>query len=174
MDDGPVDSRIYSGSFNSESCTVHYYYGVKYFNTAEQVFLSGNYQNAVKLLESYLSNYPEGAGRGEATFYLAESYKALGNMEKACAEYAKVPALLSEGSYVETSRLNCANINYGLERYADAYVAYLALLDNSRMDASKAAAKTGMLRSAYRARDYESAVKAADAVEGVESDYIRA
>ena len=145
-----------------------------YFNTAEQVFLSGNYQNAVKLLESYLSNYPEGAGRGEATFYLAESYKVLGNMEKACAEYAKVPALLSEGSYVETSRLNCANINYGLERYADAYVAYLALLDNSRMDASKAAAKTGMLRSAYRARDYESAVKAADAVEGVESDYIRA
>ena len=145
-----------------------------YFNTAEQVYLSENYQNAVKLLENYLLNYPEGEKKGEAAFYLAESYKALGNPEKACAEYAKVPSLLGEGSFSETSLLNSGAINYTLERYREAYDAYSSLLASAKMESSKAAAREGMLRSAYRAKDYEAAVRAAASVEGVESDYIKA
>lgn len=145
-----------------------------YFNTAEQVFLSGNFQNAARLLENYLRDYPEAEKKGEATFYLAESYKAMGNKEKACAEYAKVPGLLGEGSFSETSLLNAGNINLSLERFREAYSAYSSLLESAKMESSRTAAREGMLRSAYGARDYEAAVQAASAVESTESDYIKA
>lgn len=145
-----------------------------YFNTAEQVFLSENYQNAASLMETYLQKYPDGEKKGEATFYLAESYKALGYTEKACAEYSKVPGLLKEGSFVETSWLNAGNLNYGLERYNDAYQAYRSLLSTAKMESNRVAAREGMMRSAYRSGSYEDALNAAASVEGTQSDYIRA
>lgn len=145
-----------------------------YFNTAEQVFLSENWQNAVRMLEDYMSKYPEGLKKGEATFYLAESYKAMGNKEKACAEYEKVPALISEGSFAESSRLNAAAINYSLERYPEAYEAYKGLLENAKMESNKVTARAGMLNSAFKAKNYEAAVEASAAVEGIGSEFIRA
>lgn len=145
-----------------------------YFNTAEQVFLAENWNNAAKLLENYLSNYPEGKRRGEATFYLAESYKALGRKEDACIEYAKVPGLIPESSFSETARFNCASINYSLERYQAAYDAYAGLEGAARMESNREAAKLGMMRSAFRAKNYEAAILACGAVQGVESDYVKA
>lgn len=145
-----------------------------YFNTAEQVFLSENYQNAVKLLGNYIESYPDGENAGEAVFYLAESYKALGNKEKACVEYAKVPGLLKEGSFVETSILNAANISFDLERYSEAYAFYKDLKEKARMENNKKLADEGMLHSAYYAKDFESAINAADCVEGVQARYIKA
>lgn len=145
-----------------------------YFNTAEQVFLSENYANAAGLMETYLKNYPAGASRGEATFYLAESYKALGNPEKACSFYARVPSLLGEGPFVESSLLNSGNINYSLERYEEAYKAYSTLLTDARIEDNRTVARAGMMRSAYRAGRFEDAVSACGSVEGTESDYIKA
>ena len=145
-----------------------------YFNTSEQVFLSGNYENAVKLLEKYLSDYPDALKKGEATFYLAECCKALDRKEEACALYALVPDLLPDNSFAETSRLNAALINYSLERFAEAYQAYSALLLSARMESNKEIAKVGKMRSAFRARDFEAALESCAAVQGRESDYIKA
>lgn len=145
-----------------------------YFNTAEQVFLAENWAKAASLLEKYLSSYPSGQKRGEATFYLAETYKAQGLKEKACAEYAKVPELIPGTSFAETARLNLATMSYSLERYQDAYDAYAGLLAGARMDANIEIAKTGMMRSAFRAKNFDAAVRACEAVQGVESDYVKA
>ena len=145
-----------------------------YFNTAEQVFLSENYQNAVKLLETYIADYQGAENVGEAVFYLAESYKALGNMEKACAEYSKVPGLLGEGSFVETAILNAANINYDLERYSEAYKFYTELKNRARMESNVKLASEGILHSAYKAKNYEAAIEAAESVAGPQARYIKA
>ena len=145
-----------------------------YFNTAEQVFLSENYQSAVNLLEKYIGDYPEGENVGEATFYLAESYKASGNKEKACAEYAKVPGILGEGSFVETAILNAANISYDLERYSDAFKFYSELKEKARMEDNVRLASEGMLHSAYRAKDFEAAINVSESVPGMQARYIRA
>jgi len=145
-----------------------------YFNTAEQVFLAENWANASKLLETYLSTYPEGQKRGEATFYLAETYKSLGRKEEACAEYAKVHGLIPDSSFSETARLNCAAINYSLERYQAAYDSYAGLEAAARMESNRETAKLGMMRSAFRAKNWEAAVKACNAVQSSESDYMKA
>ena len=135
-----------------------------YFNTAEQLYLAGNYQQAIPTIRKYLENYPDAADRAQAGFYLAESYNAIGEKEKAVGYYAQAAAAESAYSFAEMARLRYADLSYGLERYQDAYKGYQALFESARMDVNKQTAQLGMMRSAYRSKDYDAAIQAADAV----------
>ncbi|MBQ9660618.1 MAG: tetratricopeptide repeat protein [Bacteroidales bacterium] len=135
-----------------------------YFNTAEQLYLAANHQQAIPTLRKYLENYPDGQDRPQAEFYLADSYNAIGEKEKAVEYFARAAAGDSEFSFAEISRLRYAELSYGLERYQDAYKGYENLLATARMDVNKQIARAGMMRSAYRSKDYDKAIEAADAV----------
>lgn len=137
-----------------------------YFNTAEQVFLGGDSQQSIGVLQKYLDEFPEGGKNAQAWFYLAESYKAQGAKEKAADAYAQAMALVSEGSYAESSRLGYANICYSLERYEDAYRGFSELREIARIETNRTNARMGMMRSAFRARSYDNAIAAAKEVEG--------
>ena len=67
-----------------------------YFSTAEQLYLAGNWQEAVPTLVKYLEGYPDAKDRAQAEFYLAESYNALGEKEKAVEAYGRAAAAESE------------------------------------------------------------------------------
>ena len=138
-----------------------------YFNTAEQVFLAGNYVQAASSLQKYLDTYPGGVHTTSAVFYLAESYAALGNKEKACEYYSRVIDAPDAGSFGETSTLHLADLSYSLERYQQAYDAYRKLHQTARMEANRTNALYGMMRSAYKGRSYEDAAAAAASVEAL-------
>ena len=131
------------------------------FNSAEQIFLSENYQKALTSLQSYLDKYPGGKYAYKADFYMAESYKSLGKKEQACDSYKKV-INDGEGSFVELSLLNFSNISYGLERWEDAYGGYLSLYNSARLENNTFVALVGMMRSSYRARDWMTAIQKAE------------
>ena len=135
-----------------------------YFNTAEQLYLAGNYQQAVSALRNYLENYPDGDERLQAEFYLAESYAAQGEREKAVECYGRAARAPQGSSFGEVSLLRYADLSYGLERYQDAFKGYSELLSSARIDANKQTARLGMMRSAYRSKDYEKAIAACDEV----------
>ncbi len=137
-----------------------------YFSSAEQLYLSGSYAEAISSIVKFMDNYPQSSDNLQAEFYLAESYRATGEKEKACDHYAK--AMLSDSGYsfAEMSRLRYAQLSYELERYQDAYRGYSSLLAVARMDENRAEARLGMMRSAYRCKDYASAISASDAVIG--------
>ncbi len=154
-----------------------------YFNTAEQVYLAGNYSQAIVSLRKYLDDYPAGAKAADATFYLADSYKSLGDKERACEYYKQVINLLREGSFAEMAALNYAGISFELERFDDAYEGYERLSEVAVMDVNKEAARNGKMRAAYKGRRYEAAIVAAKAVRSAasssaelvrEADYIEA
>ena len=154
-----------------------------FFNSAEQVFLSGNYQKALTSLQKYFEAYPSGERATEAHFYEAESYMNLGQKENAADSYAKVMTAPDAGSLLEPSILNYSILSYGLEHYSEAYNGYSMLREKARMDENVFAAKVGMMRSAYRAKDYRDAVAAADGVKadsrcdealGREADFVKA
>ena len=132
-----------------------------FFNTAEQVYLSGAYDRAVNSFKKYLSDYPEGEKRGDAWFYLADSYRSLSDKEKACAAYKLALADLKEGSFAETAAYNYAKLSYELQHYTDAYDGFCSLLDIARMEENRAAARMGKMRSAYQAHNYDDAIAAA-------------
>lgn len=131
------------------------------FNAAEQIFLSGNYDKALISLKSYLDKYPVGRHAYKADFYTAESYRSLGQYEKACDSYRKVIEG-GEGSFVELSMLNFANLSYRLERWDDAYGSYASLYDSALLENNKFLAMTGMMRSAFKGHEWSKAVSAAD------------
>ena len=136
-----------------------------YFNTAEQIYLAGNYNQAVNYLRKYISDYPDGAKRGDATFYLADSYSRLGDKEKACACFEDALKYLKDGSFAESAALNYAVLSYGLERFEDALKGYTRLNETARMAENKAIARLGMLRSAYACRNWAEVVRAAGMIE---------
>ncbi len=152
------------------------------FNAAEQVFLSENYKKALVALQNYVDTYPRGKSVYKADFYMAESYRALGMNEQACDSYRLVIDG-GEGSFVELSMLNFANLSYGLERWDDAYGGYASLREAARLGNNSYLAELGMMRSAFRGHDWGKAVDGADVVladerasahERVEARYVKA
>lgn len=152
------------------------------FNSAEQIFLSENYEKALVSLQSYVSKYPDGRHLYKADFYMAESYKSLGRLEQACDSYRKVIDG-GQGSFVELSMLNFANISYKLEHWTDAYGSYASLYSSALLENNKFTAVVGMMRSAYKGHDWAKAIENADHLMfdsrsddalKLEADYIKA
>lgn len=132
-----------------------------YFNAAEQLFLTENYNKALASLQNYLERYPKGSKSGQADFYIAECYRNLGKKEQACDAYRKAIDRDGNTSFAEVAMLNFARLSYELEHFKDAYGGYTSLLQTARIEHNKHAARLGMMRSAFRAQDYASAVSAA-------------
>ncbi len=133
-----------------------------YFNTAEQVYLAGNYSQAVASLGKYLEDFPNGARKGDALFYLADSYRQTGDKEKACEAFAQAGKNLSDGSFAEGAALGYASLSYELGRYSDAYDGYVKLQEIAMMSENKVAAMAGKMNSAFAARMWQRAVSAAE------------
>lgn len=131
------------------------------FNSAEQIYLSENYQKALVALQSFLDKYPGSANAYKADFYMAESYRMLDKLEQACDSYARVIER-GEGPFVELSMLNFSNLSYRMERWEDAFGGYSSLYNSALLDNNRYAAVLGMMRSAYRAHNYSEAVRNAD------------
>lgn len=128
------------------------------FNAAEQIFLSENYQKTLTSLQSYKETYPQGKYVYKADFYMAESYRTLGRYEEACDSYRKVIDG-GEGSFVELSMLNFADLSFRLEKWADAFMGYSSLYEAAKLPNNQYVASLGMFRSAYRNHDWSNAIK---------------
>lgn len=122
-----------------------------YYNTAEQVFLAGNYNGAVTQFTNYLSKYPSGANTSEAYYYLAESHKNLGQNEKALDYYRRSmnAAGSKDASHYKLAVVNRATLSYSLQLYEEALEAY-----------REAGIDVGVMRSAYRLKKYDEAIDA--------------
>ncbi len=133
------------------------------FNAAEQIFLSGNYQKALASLQSYLERYPDGSNVSQAEFYIAESYRATDEKEKACDHYALVMEAGS-GSFRELATLHYSVLSYQLQKFDNAYSGYSLLYGTAAIESNRYVALLGMMRSAYAGNRYEDAYANASAV----------
>lgn len=133
------------------------------FSSAEQIYLSANYQRAIVSLQAYKEKYPDGKNSGKADFYMAECYKNLGKYEQACSCYERVIAE-GGGSFAELSMLNFSELSYKMERWDDAFGGYSSLFSSARLENNKNIALAGMMRSAYRGKNWQEALKNADLV----------
>ncbi len=133
------------------------------FNAAEQIFLSENYQKALISLQDYLDKYPDSGNAYKADFYMAESYRSLGKFEQACDCYRNVIEK-GEGSFVELSMLNFSDISYRLEKWEDAFGGYSSLYSAALLENNKRTALLGMMRSAFKAHNWNETVKNADKI----------
>ncbi len=127
------------------------------FNSAEQIFLSGNYNDAQKSLKSFITKYPNGAKTPLAYFYLGEALNKLGKPELAADAYLKVMES-EESSFAELSTLNYGKISLALEKYDKAIQAFETLSLIAKLENNKFEAKVGKMRAYYYNKDYSSAI----------------
>ena len=135
------------------------------FNSAEQLFLGGNWERAVAALESFDGAYPQSRLVSKADFYRAESYRKLDEKEKARDCFSRVVES-GDTTFMEPSMSAFAQLSYQMQLYDDAYGAYRALLQFARFEENRELARKGMLYSAWMAQRYDSAIAAADALAG--------
>ena len=132
------------------------------FTSAEQIFFTENYPRAISTFEKYMEMYPSGAYLPQAACYTAESYRALGQKERACDWFARVRGMQDAGDCLERAARGYADLSFELERYADAYDGYSGLLESASSPDALLQAHRGMMLSAYRLHRYDDAVFAAD------------
>ena len=135
-----------------------------YFSSSEQMYLSGEWQKAIGMLESYLEAYPSAANFAKAHFYIAESYRNLGMNQPAADEYLIALESGLSGALEETATLSYARTNYALGEYAKAFASYLRLSQIARMEDNIRDSKIGLMRSAFRARQWEDALTYSDII----------
>ena len=172
-----IDSIGLSKAKNaSERETIH-------FNSAEQIFLSGDYTAAINSLNGFIEKYPKGAKTAQATFYMAESYNKLGKAEAAAKEYMKVMLSGEIDAFSEIATLNYGKLSYQLQRYEESVRAYETLEQIAQLGNNKSEGTIGKMRGYYLLNDYSSALSAANQVLGLtltdtallrETNYIKA
>ena len=135
------------------------------YNAAEQIFLSENYPKAMTSLTSYLEKYPSGRMVTNAEYYLAECFRLTSQPEAACDHYEKVISA-GKGPFLEQSVLNYAELSYSMQKYAEAFDAYLKLYSSTVTASYRTVSLTGLMRSAFRARMYDEAVKYSEIIAG--------
>ncbi len=140
-----------------------------YFGTAEQIFMTGNYDKALSTFENYLQRFPGGLHLAQAEYYMGECNRSLGRKEKAIDWFSKAVDDGAEGSFKELSMLGFASLSYSIGRYDNAFGGYSALVSESKLDDNRKAARIGMMRSAYKAKRYDDAIGAAEGVKGENS-----
>lgn len=123
------------------------------FNSAEKLYLSGKYQEALNSLNSFIAKYPDGIKTPQAYFYLAESYNKTGKPEFASDAYLKVMTT-GEGAFVELATLYYAKTELGLEHFGKAADAFENLELIAQLDNNKLEAKIGKFRSFYGDKQY--------------------
>jgi len=127
------------------------------FNSAENLFLSGDYTTAINSLKSFLETYPNGEKSAQAHFYLGESYVKTNRPELALDSFRKVMEQ-SEGSFAELATLSYAKISYQLEQYDEAAKAYSSLSKIAKLENNVKGALFGRMNSLYMNREFENAI----------------
>lgn len=141
-----------------------------YFSSAEQVYLSGDYAKAAGALQSYLERYPNATYGAKARFYLAECHRIGGSKEQAADLYLAAMDGGLDGALAESAMMQYATLNYEMGNFGKAYGAYLKLRDEAKLQENRQVAVIGLMRSAFRARQWEDALTGARDVMDLKSD----
>ena len=133
------------------------------FNTAIDVYASGDYSKAASAFESYLKRYPEGIFRLDAHFYLADCAINLNQENKAARHYEAVMAQ-APNEYEQSAAKFLAKFRYNQKDYAQAQRLYKRWLELTPGQDGKLQAQAGIMRSAFAAEQYTEALLYAELI----------
>ncbi len=127
------------------------------FNSAEKLFLAGNYSSAITSFKNFIESHPESNKISQSYYYLGESYLKTDKPEIALDAFYKVMEL-GQGAFNELATLNYARISYSIQKYAQAAKAYSTLLHIAKLDNNRLEAHFGLINSLFRDKQYQNAI----------------
>lgn len=133
------------------------------FQSAESQYLQGNCEKASKGLEQYATRFPQGRFVLNAWFYIADCAYRANDLQKALTNYSQI---LSRGKneYFEVSLARSGEINYQESNFDKALVLYEQLQVMAEVPANILDARVGIMRCAFRLKDYTKVIQSAKSV----------
>lgn len=133
------------------------------FTSGENLYMTGKYERAVEVFQSYLNEFPAGSFLQNVQFYLAESFRQTGNNDAALSQYIAV-AGVPNNQFTEQSLTAAALIFFNKEDYKSSFDYYERLEKTSTNSENKITALKGQLRSAYQLGDAQKTLAVADRI----------
>ncbi len=127
------------------------------YEAAEQRYLKGNIDEASKDFENYLSQFPTGSFRLNATFYKAECDFKNKNSEAALPGYQFIIEQ-PRNVYTEKSLLKAAFIQFNAKQYDQAIVNYGKLEQIADLRDNIISSQAGLMRSYYLTAKYDQSI----------------
>jgi TolA-binding protein len=133
------------------------------YQAAELQYIKGNYTDAVKMFDKYLTNYPDGIFKLNASYYKADCHYRNKEYDKALENYAVV-LVFPASPFTERALANAARIHYSNKRYAEAKESFTRLEEIAQQVENTNDAKIGLMRCNERLGDAQEAVVYAEKV----------
>lgn len=128
------------------------------YEAAEQRYLKSNFEEAAKGFEKYLTQFPNGAYRLNATFYKAECDYRNKNFVPALQAYEQIIAE-PRNIYTEKSLAKAGQINLLNKDYAKAGAQFERLESIADLRDNIVAAQAGIMRASFAENKYEKALE---------------
>ena len=133
------------------------------YAAADRVYQSRDYSRALKLMDNYIKQYPNGSYRADALYALGDCAEHAGDHSTALAAYEKVGNMPSN-SYQNTALQKAATLRMNNKEYAAAAALYKKLSETASQRNMVIEALTGYLDASVLSGDLSAAGAAADEV----------
>ncbi len=133
------------------------------YEAAENVYMKGNCDEAIKSFETYLKKFPVGYFAINAHYYQADCLRKSGKKEEALNSYLFV-CTSPKGAFTEKSLLYAAEISFETQKYKEANKLYKQLETSSEVNSHKSMAQLGIMRTEFYINNYALAIESAKAV----------
>lgn len=127
------------------------------YEAAEQRYLKGNFEDAARDFSKYLSQFPNGIYKLNATFYKAECDYRNKNYTEALSGYETIIAAPSN-IFTEKSLSKAASINYSSKEFTKAIEQYGRLEQLADLRDNILSAQTGLMRSYDQTANHDQAI----------------
>lgn len=133
------------------------------YKSAENKYLRGNCEAAIKGFESYLQSFPNGLFAAKAHFNKAECLYGMNSFDAALADYEVLINKYNTKNN-ETALRKSAIILYNKKEYEKALTYFSQLAEIASSENTTLIAYSGIMRSAYEVKKYGIAHKAAEVI----------
>ena len=135
------------------------------FHVAERIHLQGDARRSLPLMQTYLSQFPQGNYVANATYYVADSQMQLGESDEALAGFEKVIAMKFSPFTLDALQKS-ALLNYQKENYREAASQYRRLSELATIRSTVEQALLGYIRSMDKLEQPHETIMAANYVLG--------
>ncbi len=133
------------------------------YQAAENLYMQGNCDKAMKNLEGYIARFPQGHFVLNAWFYIGDCHYRANELDKALSSYSYILAR-GKNEFSEVALARTGEINYQQSNFERAMVLYQQLLQQAEVPANILDARIGIMRCAFMQKDYAMVIQSAPAV----------
>ncbi len=130
------------------------------YQAAENIYLQGDCEKAIKNLEQYSARFPQGRFVLNALFYVADCSYRSNDLSKALGNYSLILAR-GKNQFFEVSLARSGEINYQQSNFDKALILYQQLLVMAEVPANILDARVGVMRCSFKQKDYATVIQSA-------------